>query len=117
VLLRRIAEALNVSLKELFAPEVHSRRKADDPAIPRTPPQSSPRRCGLRLMRDFSPGKGAPQAYRPNWAAGAGKSTLGSKLAPELRVPFIELDGEIEKQTGMPSGNIFSLWAIRVSSD
>src|SRR5205823_11726454 len=38
------------------------------------------------------------------------KSTLGSKLALEMRIPFIELDGEIEKDTGMPLGEIFSLY-------
>jgi XRE family aerobic/anaerobic benzoate catabolism transcriptional regulator len=41
---------------------------------------------------------------------GAGKSTLGSRLGAEMNVPFIELDGEIEKDTGMPLGEIFSLY-------
>src|SRR5207245_8672520 len=65
----------------------------------------------FRLMRDVSPGE---SARRKRVALiglrGAGKSTLGSKLALELHVPFIELDGEIEKQTGMPLGEIFSLY-------
>jgi XRE family aerobic/anaerobic benzoate catabolism transcriptional regulator len=41
---------------------------------------------------------------------GAGKSTLGAKLAAERGVPFIELDQEIEKETGMPLAEIFSLY-------
>jgi XRE family aerobic/anaerobic benzoate catabolism transcriptional regulator len=41
---------------------------------------------------------------------GAGKSTLGSRLSEEMKIPFIELDQEIEKDTGMPLGEIFSLY-------
>jgi XRE family aerobic/anaerobic benzoate catabolism transcriptional regulator len=41
---------------------------------------------------------------------GAGKSTLGSRLSKELNIPFIELDREIEKHTGMPLAEIFSLY-------
>ena len=41
---------------------------------------------------------------------GAGKSTLGSRLGQEINLPFIELDREIEKDTGMPLGEIFSLY-------
>ncbi len=65
----------------------------------------------FRLMRDFSPGE---KLRRKRIALiglrGAGKSTLGSKLAVVMRVPFIELDGEVEKDTGMPLGEIFSLY-------
>src|SRR5579883_2241247 len=32
---------------------------------------------------------------------GAGKSTLGARLAKEMGVPFIELDREIERESGM----------------
>ncbi len=41
---------------------------------------------------------------------GAGKSTLGAKLAHEMNTPFIELDREIEKDTGIPLAEIFSLY-------
>src|SRR5260370_39155090 len=62
-------------------------------------------------MRDFSPGE---KLRRKRIALiglrGAGKSTLVTKLAVEMRVPFIELDGEVEKDTGMPLGEIFSLY-------
>lgn len=41
---------------------------------------------------------------------GAGKSTLGEKLAQALAVPFIELDREVEKEAGAPLGEVFSLY-------
>lgn len=40
---------------------------------------------------------------------GAGKSTLGSRLARHLDVPFIELDAEIERDFGLSLAEIFSL--------
>lgn len=41
---------------------------------------------------------------------GAGKSTLGKGLAEHLGVPFIELDDEIEREAGVPTPEIFSLY-------
>ena len=41
---------------------------------------------------------------------GAGKSTLGARLAQVLEVPFIELDREVEKEAGAPLGEVFSLY-------
>jgi len=112
VLLRRIAAALHVSLVELFAPEVEE--PAEKQMIQRFLERLPNHRLEdvvFRLMRDFSPGE---KIRRKRIALiglrGAGKSTLGSKLALELRVPFIELDGEIERDTGMPLGEIFSLY-------
>jgi len=112
VLLRRIAAALNVSLVKLFAPEVEE--PAEKQMIQRFLERLPNHRLEdvvFRLMRDFSPGE---KVRRKRIALiglrGAGKSTLGSKLALEMRVPFVELDGEIEKDTGIPLGEIFSLY-------
>jgi XRE family aerobic/anaerobic benzoate catabolism transcriptional regulator len=41
---------------------------------------------------------------------GAGKSTLGARLATTLRVPFIELDREIERLAGMSLGALLDLY-------
>jgi XRE family aerobic/anaerobic benzoate catabolism transcriptional regulator len=41
---------------------------------------------------------------------GAGKSTLGAKLAGKLDIPFVELDRCIEKESGVSLGVIFELY-------
>src|ERR1051325_7207381 len=41
---------------------------------------------------------------------GAGKSTLGAKLAELLKVPFVELDREVEKEAGAPLGEVFAMY-------
>jgi len=112
VLLRRIATALSASLFELFAPEVEE--PAEKQTIQRfleRLPNHRLEEVVSRLTRDFNP---AEKERRKRIALiglrGAGKSTLGSKLADDMTIPFIELDGEIEKDTGMPLPEIFSLY-------
>jgi XRE family aerobic/anaerobic benzoate catabolism transcriptional regulator len=83
VLLNRIARALNTSLAELFAQDEQSSTSETSPRI---------KRIALIGLR------------------GAGKSTLGQKLAETRNIPLIELDREIEKETGMPLADIFSLY-------
>jgi XRE family aerobic/anaerobic benzoate catabolism transcriptional regulator len=83
VLLNRIATALNTSLAELFAQE----QQSSSPEISR-----GLKRIALIGLR------------------GAGKSTLGQKLAETRNIPLIELDREIEKETGMSLADIFSLY-------
>src|SRR5689334_9507151 len=41
---------------------------------------------------------------------GAGKSSLGEKLAASLGVPFIELDSEVEREAGVKLGEVFSMY-------
>jgi XRE family transcriptional regulator, aerobic/anaerobic benzoate catabolism transcriptional regulator len=41
---------------------------------------------------------------------GAGKSSLGTKLAATLGVPFIELDREVEREAGAKLGEVFALY-------
>ena len=112
VLLRRIAAALNVSLAELFAPEIEEpvEKRLIQRFLERLPAHRL-EDIAFRLMRDFS----HEETTRRMRIAliglrGAGKSTLGLKLAQERNVPFIELDREIEKETGMPLAEIFSLY-------
>jgi XRE family transcriptional regulator, aerobic/anaerobic benzoate catabolism transcriptional regulator len=41
---------------------------------------------------------------------GAGKSTLGQKLAQALQIPFVELDREVEKEAGAELGEVFAMY-------
>lgn len=112
VLLRRIAEALHVPLANLFAPqpEEPAEKRLIQRFLERLP-QHRLEDVVFRLMRDF----GHEEKMRRQRIAligmrGAGKSTLGARLAAETGNHFVELDSEIEKDTGMPLGEIFSLY-------
>jgi XRE family aerobic/anaerobic benzoate catabolism transcriptional regulator len=41
---------------------------------------------------------------------GAGKSSLGTRLAAALGVPFIELDAEVEREAGAGLGEVFAMY-------
>lgn len=41
---------------------------------------------------------------------GAGKSTLGEKLSGSLKLPFVELDREVEKEAGAELGEVFAMY-------
>jgi len=112
VLLRNIARALDVSLIELLAPEAEDtvERRLIRRFLERLP-QHRLEEVVFRLMRDF----GHEEAVRRKRIAliglrGAGKSSLGNRLADEKGVPFIELDREIENETGMPASELFALY-------
>jgi XRE family transcriptional regulator, aerobic/anaerobic benzoate catabolism transcriptional regulator len=85
LLLRALAEALNVGLRALLEDEAEPFVRP----LVRTPdPRDRIALIGLR---------------------GAGKSTLGPLLADHLRVQFLELDQEIEKEAGLGLGEIMEL--------
>jgi XRE family transcriptional regulator, aerobic/anaerobic benzoate catabolism transcriptional regulator len=112
VLLDNIARALDVSLVELLAPETEDtvERRLIRRFLERLP-QHRLEEVVFRLMRDF----GHEEAVRRKRVAliglrGAGKSTLGTRLAQEEGMPFVELDREIEKETGIPGREIFALY-------
>jgi XRE family aerobic/anaerobic benzoate catabolism transcriptional regulator len=112
VLLRRIAAALHVSLADLFAaqPGELTERQTILHFLDRLPAHRL-EDVVARLTRDFVPEE---ERRRQRIALiglrGAGKSTLGARLAERKDVPFVELDREIEKDTGMPLAEIFSLY-------
>ena len=41
---------------------------------------------------------------------GAGKSSLGTKLAAALGLPFVELDAEVEREAGAKLGEVFAMY-------
>ena len=113
VLLRRIATALNVSLADLFGAEdsacSDSKRSILD-LLERLTAQQL-RAVAARLTKQLG---AAAKDRRLRIALiglrGAGKSTLGLKLAQAVKAPFIELDREIAREAGMDLSEIFSLY-------
>jgi XRE family aerobic/anaerobic benzoate catabolism transcriptional regulator len=112
VLLRRIAATLQVSLADLLAvpTEASVERQAILNFLDRLPAHRL-EDVVARLTRHFIPEE-ETRRHRISLIGlrGAGKSTLGARLAAQRGVPFVELDREIEKETGMPLAEIFSLY-------
>ena len=112
LLLLRVAAALNMSLTEFL------QQGAEQPVelaliwqfLQRLPAQKLPL-VRSQLLRDY----GTAHIERMKRIAliglrGAGKSTLGSRLAKELEIPFIELDREVEREAGTSLSEIFLLY-------
>jgi XRE family transcriptional regulator, aerobic/anaerobic benzoate catabolism transcriptional regulator len=111
LLLRQIAQALNLPVDELV--------RADDGQsveltlifqLLKRLPAAKLARVRTQLVREYGTAYGA----RENRIAlvglrGAGKSTLGAALARQLGVPFVELDHEVEAEAGTSLHEIFLL--------
>ncbi len=117
LLLRQIAQALDLRLETLIMegaePPVELMHTTE--LLRRLGPDEI-RRAHQMLLKNFSSELGgADTAGRHGRIAliglrGAGKSTLGAKLAKRLDVPFIELDRVIEQECGVTLSVIFDLY-------
>ena len=112
LLLQKVAAALNLELGALVGDEDAQSAELTllQQFLRRLPPQQLTK-VRAELIRDF----GIGTAQRKKRIAliglrGAGKSTLGGRLAKELGVPFLELDKEIERQAGTSLSEIFLLY-------
>ncbi|HEY0702308.1 MAG TPA: helix-turn-helix transcriptional regulator [Candidatus Acidoferrales bacterium] len=112
ILLKRITAALNIPISEVFS--VEKPNAAAEEALRKILTRIPHRQLETvvsRLSNEF----GAQDRDRHGRIAliglrGAGKSTLGTMLAADLGVPFVELDQEIEKDAGSDLSEIFSLY-------
>jgi XRE family transcriptional regulator, aerobic/anaerobic benzoate catabolism transcriptional regulator len=111
-LLRRIGDALNLPLARLVSTE------PDEPLEIRQLVEFLRRLPAARLgearaLLDAHFASSDREARHRRIALiglrGAGKSTLGRRLAQHLEIPFIELDAEIERDFGLSLGEIFAL--------
>jgi XRE family aerobic/anaerobic benzoate catabolism transcriptional regulator len=113
VLLRQLARALDTPVETLVfdgvEPPVEFTHSVE--LLRRLPPTEVER--AYRLLIDAF--GGAERDSRRRRIAlvglrGAGKSTLGSIVATRLGIPFVELDKEIERESGMPLTTLFDLY-------
>lgn len=70
------------------------------------------RAIGVPVERLVQENERSPRAGRVALIGlrGAGKSTLGAKLARSLGLPFVELDREVEKEAGAKLGEVFAMY-------
>ena len=111
MLLRRVALALDVPLAELLETDPDSVEKQSIRRFLRQIPRYRIDDLLVRLVREVGSER---EARRRRIALiglrGAGKSTLGSRLAREHGIPFVEMDREIEAESGLPLAELFSLY-------
>ena len=111
LLLRNVARALGTPVTELIEPREGTvehrliRRFLD------RLPEHRLEDVVFRLMREF----GHEEAARKKRIAliglrGAGKTTLGTALARDRQLPFVELDREIERDAGLSLSEVFLLY-------
>jgi XRE family aerobic/anaerobic benzoate catabolism transcriptional regulator len=113
VLLRRIAHAMSVPVAELI--DERPDRPVESLLLAQLLDRLAPAeltRAREVLLAQFG---GPSSATRNGRIAliglrGGGKSTLGRRLAAELKVPFVELDREIERQSGMALAELFEMF-------
>lgn len=109
-LLLRVAHALDQRIESLLASEDPWEKGAAQVAELYRAASPDTRRAVLRLLM---PSQGATR--RANRIClvglrGAGKSTLGALLGKALDLPFLELNTDIETQSGMPVDEVIALY-------
>lgn len=110
LLLSRVAAALNVRIEELLS---DAGPIDDDVSRVASLYRTAPAPVQGRVRALLAPEN--PMAQRAQRVCliglrGAGKSTLGEAAAQKLKVPFVELNAEIERAVEMPLDEIMALY-------
>ena len=110
-----LAHALDVTMESLAAENLPASPAFEQSTVflKKLPPADLQNAHKL-LLEKFSGGNLALRRFRIALTGlrGAGKSTLGSLLAQILRCPFLELDKQIEADSGLTLAIIFDLYGV-----
>ena len=109
-LLQRVAEALRTDLAELLSEKrgLTAEQVLINELVQGMNPDDQHRALQL-LHENFATTHDSNRVALVGMR-GAGKTSLGSRLAKYLDVPFVQLVTELEKLGGMPVSEILSLW-------
>lgn len=109
-LLWRVAEAFGITFAELLqAPDSAGAVLPELERFLRTLDRERQAEALELLRARYAGGAPGTRGMALIGLRGAGKSTLGVRLAERLGVPFVRLGGLIEELGGMPVGELFSL--------
>ncbi|MFL5090518.1 MAG: helix-turn-helix transcriptional regulator [Xanthobacteraceae bacterium] len=113
VLLRRVAHALSVPVTELI--DDRPERSVESLLMRQLIDRLSPAQAAEAREFLLSRFDGAMSELKRGRIAliglrGGGKSTLGRLIADELGCPFIELDREVERESGMGLSELFEMF-------
>ena len=113
LLLRQIAQAMDVPVEQLArsGPEATAEVTLLTQWLSRLS-AAEIRRASSALQRAFGDGNGRKRRIALIGLRGAGKTTLGGRLAARRRVPFVELDREIERAAGASLAELFLLYGL-----
>jgi len=114
VLLRQVAHAIGTPIADLVREE-QADRPVELTLLTQTLGRLAPEELAeaRRLLAEsFGIAVGRERRHRIALIGlrGAGKSTLGAMLAKDMNVPYVELDREIERESGASLSEIFDLY-------
>lgn len=111
LLLHHVARALGTPLAELLTPAAVSAPERLIRDLLERMPAHRQQAAISTLLRDFDAGAdGRTRRVALLGLRGAGKSTLGPLLAAAQKLPFVELDKEIEREAGLSLSEVFALY-------